>query len=383
MTLKKYCLYSLVAMSLIATPVNAENLPTTTSDTSLETVAKGTRDYFFLFGIHGLYDSVREVDEHYVSQSKGLSKYATLFHSYKTNNLSFRVTQKPEWLSFDADSESFSGTPTIKDIGHFTITFDIIDADTQETIGQGETSVTVQPKNGGLPTLKNIYGYINKSDISVDLNNDFAHYYDWKVEGLPEGITFNPETLIISGTAKELGTAIVSISGIKKPNFTEIPFLSNTTKQFTITIVEEPIKPKQEVNNEEKSGTVATNKNEQSASNENTNTGNNGNTTKTENKVPNTQNSTENIENRGEKKIEDKVNFDSKTNSNQNTSTNSSQEGTLVTKTEKSSQSLRNANPKITSKLPRTGERANTIGLIGLIIVSSIILLKAYRLKQK
>ncbi|MDT4051075.1 putative Ig domain-containing protein, partial [Staphylococcus arlettae] len=57
-----------------------------------------------------------------------------------------------------------------------------------------------------------------------------------KVEGLPDGVTFDPETNKISGTPTQTGESTVTVTVTDKAG-------NKATEEFTITVTEKPVDP--------------------------------------------------------------------------------------------------------------------------------------------
>lgn len=124
------------------------------------------------------------------------------------NNLDLTLTMSglPEGLSFDAFTRTLSGTPTVG----------------------GEYEVTITANNGTLSTSFTLSLMVDMDNLPPEINDDFpttleltpaedfSYTFDrnvvtdpesgdlsWQIEDLPEGLSFDPETLTISGTLSE------------------------------------------------------------------------------------------------------------------------------------------------------------------------------------
>lgn len=383
----RYLALALLGSHLVTSPVvlaAEDNIMTNDSNESI--VDNNTEleiSHFILFGTNGMYEDKMYVGEPYISLENGLSRYNQQFHNLPLNKLNFKPKKLPNWLSFNSETEVFSGTPSINDLGRFTITFDVINPDTEKVISQGETTITVYPKDAGLPKLKNFYGYLNHLNININLKNEYTQYYNWKVEGLPEGIIFDPEQLTISGTAKELGTAIVSVTGKGKDLAISkgLAEFNPISKQFTITVVEAPLK--NQLNNGEKQEKEHT---EQLQPQKEVSTENNTNTTVNKaievTKPDNNKNShaVTNQHNITKQSINNERNItqdSNKTNNEILSNTNTSSSKTIDIQKQNNNISQSNKdNTKHVQRLPKTGDQSDILILSGLSIILGTTLLK-------
>ncbi|ODC02259.1 hypothetical protein BFW38_00590 [Terasakiispira papahanaumokuakeensis] len=129
-----------------------------------------------------------------------------LFTDPNNLDLTLTVSGLPEGLSFDAITRTLSGTPTVG----------------------GEHEITITANNGTLSTSLTLSLMVDMDNLPPEVNDDFpttleltpnedfSYTFDrnlvtdpesgdlsWQIEDLPEGLSFDPETLTLSGKLSE------------------------------------------------------------------------------------------------------------------------------------------------------------------------------------
>lgn len=160
---------------------------------------------------------------------------ADLFSDPEGDPLTWAVTDLPDGLSFDPETRTISGTPPTD--GTFDITVTVTDA-----VSGGETartiSLTVDPNappeagpSAYTPppaTVGEAYRSTLPADLFVDPDDAVL---SWQVDGLPEGLSFDPQTRTLSGTPTGEGTVEITVTATS-PNGASV--------SRTFTLVAEP-----------------------------------------------------------------------------------------------------------------------------------------------
>lgn len=129
--------------------------------------------------------------------------------------LSFSISNAPSWASFDSRTGTLSGTPAASDIG---ISSDIIISvsDGRESVSLGVFNITVNSSNStpiissfSLDSAQVSKSYSYTIPEASDLDGDTLIY---SVSGLPNGLSFDPATRIISGLPIEGSEGLYTIS---------------------------------------------------------------------------------------------------------------------------------------------------------------------------
>ncbi|PTK98691.1 YSIRK signal domain/LPXTG anchor domain surface protein, partial [Staphylococcus haemolyticus] len=149
-----------------------------------------------------------------------------------TDNSGQAVTNKvsglPTGVTFNPDTNTISGTPS--KVGSYPITVTTTDADGNETT----TSFTITVEDTTAPTVKAIGNQTKEvntaiDSIKIDATDNSGQAVTNKVSGLPAGVTFNPDTNIISGTPTKVGSYPITVTTTDADG-------NETTTSFTITV---------------------------------------------------------------------------------------------------------------------------------------------------
>ncbi|MGX0911478.1 putative Ig domain-containing protein, partial [Staphylococcus caprae] len=151
-----------------------------------------------------------------------------------TDNSGQAVTNKvsglPEGVSFDSETNTISGIPT--KVGSYPITVTTTDASGNKT----ETKFTIEVVDKTAPTVSSIENQTIEVNTSIDLikieaTDNSGQVVTNKVNGLPEGVSFDSETNTISGTPTKVGSYPITVTTTDAED-------NATTTNFTIKVVD-------------------------------------------------------------------------------------------------------------------------------------------------
>ncbi|MGW9984751.1 putative transcriptional regulator, partial [Staphylococcus epidermidis] len=170
-----------------------------------------------------------------------------------TDNSGQAVTNKVEGLpagvTFDEATNTISGTPS--EVGSYTVTV----TTTDESGNATETTFTINVEDTTKPTVEDIADQTQEVNteiepIKIEARDNSGQAVMNKVEGLPNGVTFDETTNTISGTPSEVGSYDVTVTTTDESgNVTETTFtidVEDTTKPTVEDIADQT----QEVNTE-------------------------------------------------------------------------------------------------------------------------------------
>ncbi|UXV27689.1 putative Ig domain-containing protein [Mammaliicoccus sciuri] len=150
------------------------------------------------------------------------------------------VSGLPEGVTFDSETNTISGTPTT--VGSYDVTV----VSTDESGNKTETTFTITVEDTTAPTvdpIKDQTTEVNTPITSIELNgkDNSGRPVTHEVSGLPEGVTYDPETNTISGTPTTVGSYDVTVvSTVESGNKTETTF--TITVEDTTAPTVDPIK---------------------------------------------------------------------------------------------------------------------------------------------
>ncbi|WP_185843395.1 putative Ig domain-containing protein, partial [Staphylococcus epidermidis] len=170
-----------------------------------------------------------------------------------TDNSGQAVTNKvdglPDGVTFDEATNTISGTPS--EVGSYTVTV----TTTDESGNATETTFTIDVEDTTKPTVEDIADQTQEVNteiepIKIEATDNSGQAVTNKVEGLPDGVTFDEATNTISGTPSEVGSYDITVTTTDESgNVTETTFtidVEDTTKPTVEDIVDQT----QEVNTE-------------------------------------------------------------------------------------------------------------------------------------
>ena len=169
-----------------------------------------------------------------------------------TDNSGQAVTNKveglPAGITFDEATNTISGTPS--EVGS-TVTVTTTDENGNAT----ETTFTIDVEDTTKPTVEDITDQTQEinteiNPIKIETTDNSGQTVTNKVEGLPDGVTFDEATNTISGTPSEVGSYTVTVTTTdENGNATETTFtidVEDTTKPTVEDITDQT----QEINTE-------------------------------------------------------------------------------------------------------------------------------------
>ncbi|RNM18517.1 YSIRK signal domain/LPXTG anchor domain surface protein, partial [Staphylococcus epidermidis] len=170
-----------------------------------------------------------------------------------TDNSGQTVTNKveglPDGVTFDEATNTISGTPN--EVG----SYDIKVTTTDESGNATETTFTINVEDTTKPTVEDIADQTQEvnteiTPITIESEDNSGQVVTNKVEGLPDGVTFDEATNTISGTPSEVGRYDITVTTTDESgNATETTFtidVEDTTKPTVESVADQT----QEVNTE-------------------------------------------------------------------------------------------------------------------------------------
>ncbi|MCE5029839.1 putative Ig domain-containing protein [Staphylococcus epidermidis] len=160
-----------------------------------------------------------------------------------------KVDGLPDGVTFDEATNTISGTPS--EVGSYTVTV----TTTDESGNATETTFTIDVEDTTKPTVKSVADQTQEvnteiTPIKIEATDNSGQTVTNKVEGLPDGVTFDEATNTISGTPNEVGSYTVTVTTTDESgNTTETTFtidVEDTTKPTVESVADQT----QEVNTE-------------------------------------------------------------------------------------------------------------------------------------
>ncbi|MCG1215389.1 putative Ig domain-containing protein, partial [Staphylococcus epidermidis] len=189
-----------------------------------------------------------------------------------TDNSGQAITNKvdglPDGVTFDEVTNTISGTPS--KVGSYTVTV----TTTDESGNSETTTFTIDVEDTSKPTVESVADQTQEVNteiepIKIEATDNSGQAVTNKVDGLPDGVTFDETTNTISGTPSEVGSYDVTVTTTDESgNATETTFTINV-EDTTKPTVESIANQTQEVNteitpitieSEDNSGQAVTNK---------------------------------------------------------------------------------------------------------------------------
>ncbi|MCH1594176.1 putative Ig domain-containing protein, partial [Staphylococcus epidermidis] len=160
-----------------------------------------------------------------------------------------KVDGLPDGVTFDEATNTISGTPS--EVGSYTVTV----TTTDESGNATETTFTIDVEDTTKPTVKSVSDQTQEvnteiTPIKIEATDNSGQTVTNKVDGLPDGITFDEATNTISGTPSEVGSYDITVTTTDESgNATETTFTINV-EDTTKPTVEDIADQTQEVNTE-------------------------------------------------------------------------------------------------------------------------------------
>ncbi|MCG1362490.1 putative Ig domain-containing protein, partial [Staphylococcus epidermidis] len=198
-------------------------------------------------------DTTKPTVEDIADQTQEVNTEITPIKIEATDNSGQTVTNKvdglPDGVTFDEATNTISGMPS--EVGSYDITV----TTTDESGNATETTFTIDVEDTSKPTVESIADQTQEvnteiTPIKIEARDNSGQAVTNKVEGLPDGVTFDEATNTISGTPSEVGSYDITVTTTDESgNTTETTFtidVEDTTKPT----VEDIANQTQEVNTE-------------------------------------------------------------------------------------------------------------------------------------
>ena len=198
-------------------------------------------------------DTTKPTVESIAGQTQEINTEMTPIKIEATDNSDQTVTNKvdglPDGVTFDEATNTISGTPS--EVGSYTVTVTTTDENGNAT----ETTFTIDVEDTTKPTVEDITDQTQEinteiNPIKIEATDNSGQIVTNKVDGLPNGVTFDEATNTISGTPSEVGSYTVTVTTTdENGNATEITFTINV-KDTTKPTVGDIADQTQEINTE-------------------------------------------------------------------------------------------------------------------------------------
>ncbi|MBF2337510.1 putative Ig domain-containing protein, partial [Staphylococcus epidermidis] len=179
-----------------------------------------------------------------------------------------KVEGLPDGVTFDEATNTISGTPS--EVGSYTVTV----TTTDESGNSETTTFTIDVKDTTKPTVESVADQTQEvnteiTPINIEATDNSGQAVTNKVDGLPDGVTFDEATNTISGTPSEVGSYTVTVTTTDESGNSETTTFTIDVKDTTKPTVESIADQTQEVNteitpitieSEDNSGQAVTNK---------------------------------------------------------------------------------------------------------------------------
>ncbi|MCG1966136.1 putative Ig domain-containing protein, partial [Staphylococcus epidermidis] len=198
-------------------------------------------------------DTTKPTVEDIADQTQEVNTEITPIKIEATDNSGQTVTNKvdglPDGVTFDEATNTISGMPS--EVGSYDITV----TTTDESGNATETTFTIDVEDTSKPTVESIADQTQEvnteiTPIKIEARDNSGQAVTNKVEGLPDGVTFDEATNTISGMPSEVGSYDITVTTTDESgNTTETTFtidVEDTTKPT----VEDIANQTQEVNTE-------------------------------------------------------------------------------------------------------------------------------------
>ena len=170
-----------------------------------------------------------------------------------TDNSGQAVTNKveglPAGMTFDEATNTISGTPS--EVGSYDITV----TTTDENGNSETTTFTIDVEDTTKPTVENVADQTQEVNteiepIKIEARDNSGQAVTNKVEGLPDGITFDEATNTKIGTPREVGSYYVTVTTTDESGNSETTTFTIDVEDTTKPTVEDIADQTQEVNTE-------------------------------------------------------------------------------------------------------------------------------------
>ncbi|KTT58170.1 putative Ig domain-containing protein, partial [Staphylococcus epidermidis] len=198
-------------------------------------------------------DTTKPTVESVADQTQEVNTEITPIKIEARDNSGQAVTNKveglPDGVTFDETTNTISGTPS--EVGSYTVTV----TTTDESGNSETTTFTIDVKDTTKPTVEDIADQTQEvnteiTPITIESEDNSGQAVTNKVEGLPDGVTFDETTNTISGTPSEVGSYTVTVTTTDESGNSETTTFTIDVEDTTKPTVESVADQKQEVNTE-------------------------------------------------------------------------------------------------------------------------------------
>ncbi|MCC3683042.1 putative Ig domain-containing protein, partial [Staphylococcus epidermidis] len=160
-----------------------------------------------------------------------------------------KVDGLPDGVTFDETTNTISGIPS--EVG----SYDIKVTTTDESGNSETTTFTIDVKDTTKPTVESVADQTQEVNteiepIKIEAKDNSGQAVTNKVDGLPDGVTFDEATNTISGTPSEVGSYDVTVTTTDESGNSETTTFTIEVKDTTKPTVESVADQTQEVNTE-------------------------------------------------------------------------------------------------------------------------------------